>query len=252
MCVCVCLFVCVCARACLYKYTRVHSVCVCLHSYTHGCKCGLKDEDMCGKNRKLLIVGSSMQRTTFYDFVVLFGAKHIIDVTLKLHGNMRFTVCFRASGLPGGGGGGDEERVGRKALRGSDGRQGNIGLVKESSSSQEASSRTLHQGLVQEGRSANGRRVGEEAGGGGGGGGGGAREAETVDLISADVSIHMARKTRENEMRRLAGQQGESQKWWTVVSGGEGEGGECSERSVGDVVAGEGVLHGLYSQKPCI
>ena len=27
--------------------------------------------------------------------VCLFGAKHIIDTTFKMHGSMRFTVCFR-------------------------------------------------------------------------------------------------------------------------------------------------------------
>jgi hypothetical protein len=158
---------------------------------------------------------------------------------------------------------------------GADGRQGNIGLVQEASSSQEASSRTLHQGLVQEAsslphvewgtRSADGRRVEEEEGGGGGGVAGGAREAEILDHTSAGFSFHTARKMRENAMQRPAAQQDQSHKWWTVVSGVggiEGEGGErereggdngvCSERSVGDVVAGEGVLHGLYSQKSCV
>ena len=65
------------------------------------------------KNKvKLVIAGSSLQRSAFYDLVCMFEAKSIIDVTLKKHDAMRFSVCWRARGLgraavqPGGGGGG--------------------------------------------------------------------------------------------------------------------------------------------------
>lgn len=49
------------------------------------------------RQKKIVITGSSMQRTTFYDLVVLFDAKHVIDITFKHKGTMRFTVCYRAS-----------------------------------------------------------------------------------------------------------------------------------------------------------
>ena len=48
---------------------------------------------------KLVIAGSSLQRTAFYDLVCMFDAKSIIDVTLKKHDTMRFSVCWRARGL---------------------------------------------------------------------------------------------------------------------------------------------------------
>ena len=56
---------------------------------------------------KILILGSSMQRTLFYDLVLLFRAHQRpdddelvrlsrIDLSVNRHANMRFTVCFRS------------------------------------------------------------------------------------------------------------------------------------------------------------